>query len=90
LDLAKHFEQMHVAGRLPGLPAEVHDRFRTEGTAIGSHTIFPFSQKVFVTRDDNPTTYTYAFTKDTKDSEWRLVQAWSTSGDGKNTELKVE
>jgi hypothetical protein len=89
-DLACYFAELRDAGRIPGFPADARGSFRTEGVRVGETVTYPFSQRVYLSRTGDPARYTYSFTKDTRDSEWRLTSAWKTLPDGRREDLKFE
>jgi hypothetical protein len=89
-DLARHFAELRDAGKIPDLPPDAHGHFRTEGVRFGESVTYPFSQKVYLTKEHDPATYTYSFTKDTSTAAWRLTAAWRTLPDGQREDLKIE
>ena len=88
--LARHFAELRDAGKIPDLPPNARGRFRTEGVRIGEHVTYPFSQRVYLTKEHDPATYTYSFTKDTSAAEWRLTAAWRTLPNGQREDLKIQ
>jgi hypothetical protein len=84
------FEELKAAGKLPGIAATDHGKLQTQAFHITHQVAYPASVEIYATKENDPSRYTYTFTKDDASSGWRLTAAWCTTPDGKREDLTIQ
>jgi hypothetical protein len=90
MDAIHQFYAMKEAGKLPGIPKDVHGDLQTEAIPQSVPVVYPVSVTLHVTTALDHSVYCYLFTKHSKLSEWRLVRASQMLTDGKFVDLKIQ
>ncbi len=90
MEAIRHFGELHLSGKLPGLAKDEHGNVETEAIPESQHVTYPVGVVLHVTTEAQESRYGYTFTKDSATAQWRLTRAWRVLGDGQQKDLKIE
>lgn len=89
-DAVRHFGELRMSGKLPGLAKDEHGNVETEAIPESQRVTYPVTVTLHVTTKAQGSSYGYTFTLDNEAGQWRLTRAWRIRADGAQEDLKIE
>ena len=89
MDAIHQFGELREAGRLPGISREEHGHVETEEIPQSKSVEYPVTVVLHVAVAQDQSRLSYTFSKESSQSDWRLLHAWRTKQSGEREDLKL-